>query len=198
MYSSIYSFDSLKYIQDGIEHIEEWKAIVGYEGSYEISILGRIRSIGKFNVKPLIMVQSQRREGYLRVSLRKPNSLKTYNVHRLVAIHFIDNPENKKEVNHKNGIKTDNRKENLEWVTPSENIKHSFDKLGRKGVGAWKGKYGKDNASSKKVICLNDNEVYDSVRLAALKYKLNEKSLSAVCRGKFPSLHGFKFKYYAA
>src|SRR3954468_8316749 len=98
----------LNYCMDNIDS-EIWKPVIWYEGKYEISNMGRIKSIGKLNIRPLILVQSTRKEGYLRISLRKPNSLKTYNVHRLVAIHFIQNKENKAEVNHINGIKTDNR-----------------------------------------------------------------------------------------
>lgn len=186
MYHFNYSMHSIEYTIDDIRYIEEWKPIVGYEGKYEISDLGRIKSIGKFNIKPLILVQGIRKEGYLRVSLRKPKSLKTYNVHRLVALHFVKNVNNKKEVNHKNGIKTDNAIYNLEWATPKENIKHSFEKLGRKITSTW---------NAKKVICLNDNKTYNSVKLAAEQYKLDKRCVGAVCRGNANSLYGYKFKY---
>lgn len=70
--------------------------------------------------------------GYLRVSLCKNNTVYSKDIHRLVAEAFIPNPENKPQVNHKNGNKTDNRADNLEWVSCKENINHSFDVLKRK------------------------------------------------------------------
>ena len=70
--------------------------------------------------------------GYHRMALSVGNVMKNFMMHRLVAEAFIPNPESKKEVNHKNGIKTDNRIVNLEWTTPSENVRHRFDVLGHK------------------------------------------------------------------
>lgn len=78
------------------------------------------------------MTPSKDGKGYLFVSLRKDGKTYIKKVHRLVAQEFIPNPENKPQINHKNGIKTDNFIENLEWVTNSENILHAYRVLGRK------------------------------------------------------------------
>lgn len=100
--------------------MEIWKPVKDYEEIYEISSLGRIRRI-----KGRILKQCLR-AGYFAVDLSFKGKRKTKSIHRLIAEHFIDNLENKPEVNHINGVKTDNRIKNLEWVTTSENRIHAY------------------------------------------------------------------------
>lgn len=111
---------------------ETWKDITGYEGLYKVSTFGEIKSLdhfrdhwrgGKRFCKGRILKQINVHD-YLYVSLKNEGNRKA--IHRLVAQHFIPNPEDKLTVNHKNGIKTDNRVENLEWATQKENIHHAY------------------------------------------------------------------------
>jgi len=110
---------------------EIWKDIIGYEGLYKVSNFGRIKSLdkicGNFLRKAKIRKIRLDKDGYCVISLYKLGKIKYTGVHRLVATAFIPNPENKKFVNHKKGIKTDNRASELEWVTQSENEKHAFE-----------------------------------------------------------------------
>lgn len=99
--------------------MEIWKKINGFE-DYKISNLGNIRLLNGGISKRKIT------DKYSQIGLIKENKSHTFYIHRLVALHFIANPENKPEVNHINGIKSDNRVENLEWVTAFENIRHAI------------------------------------------------------------------------
>ena len=120
--------------------MEVFKDIKGYEGLYQISNLGRVKSVGRYVIrksgiehlrkcwrKEIIMRLCNGYVGYKVLVLRKNNQPKTHLVSRLVALNFIPNPDNKPEVNHKNGIKSNNTVDNLEWMTSSENKIHALE-----------------------------------------------------------------------
>lgn len=103
--------------------MEIWKSIKGYEDLYEVSNLGRVNSL--FTRKGKIMKPKLERDGYLRIGFWKDGKQKYYNIHRLVAEAFLDKKEDyQNQINHINKIKSDNRVENLEWVSNIENHFH--------------------------------------------------------------------------
>lgn len=153
---------------------EIWKDIEGYEGKYQVSSLGRILNYKQNR----ILKGCDNGTGYIRHTLpNKPKNLKYQYVHRLVAKTFIDNPQNKKEVNHINGIKSDNRVENLEWCTSSENSKHSYK------TGLQKTSEKQREVISKKVIDTATGKVYKSVKEAAKQLNINYNSLRCQING---------------
>lgn len=110
---------------------EIWHDVIGYEGLYKVSNLGNVKMLqrllpDKRILKEKILKQQIQRNGYLLVGLRKEGKQKFILVHRIVASAFIPNIENKKQVNHIDGNKLNNKVNNLEWVTASENIKHAY------------------------------------------------------------------------
>lgn len=110
--------------------MEEWRNIKGYEGLYEVSNQGRIRSLVRkvtykdgrvYFYKSKVLKPSKDRYGYYFVNLCKEGKRTPKSIHRLIAEAFIPNPENKRDIDHINTIRTDNRIENLRWATRSEN-----------------------------------------------------------------------------
>lgn len=104
--------------------MEVWKSVKGYD-NYEISNKGRTRSIKYKN--PFIHKERLTMDGYPKATFIQEGKQRDFTVHRLVALHFIDNPNNLETVNHINGIKTDNRVENLEWMNRADQLQHAYD-----------------------------------------------------------------------
>jgi len=113
--------------------LEVWKDIYGYKGLYQVNRCGQVKSLarkvkfrnGLSSRKEKILSAGPTTSGYSAVTLSRNGKIKGFQVHRLVALAFIPNPDRKPDINHINGIKMDNRVKNIEWCTASENILHS-------------------------------------------------------------------------
>ena len=165
--------------------MEIWKEIKDFS-KYEVSSYGRIKSL--YYGKEKIMKQKPDKDGYLLVNLYLKKKSCTKKVHRLVLEHFKNNKNNKETVNHKDGIKTNNHIDNLEWSTRSENNFHAF----RTGLRVQKAEHCK-----KKVLIYKDmfSKEYNSIRDAGVALNLDENLLSKVCRGLHKTHRGFKAKF---
>lgn len=156
--------------------MEIWKEVKGFEKRYEISSLGRLRSIKSDK----ILTGCVTIWGYKRYQLCRGHGKKDHKLisaHRIVAEHFIDNPENKSCVNHINGIKLDNRVENLEWCTYSENIQHAYD-TGLKSVPT-----GKDHWNTKLILNTQTGIFYTGVKEASKTVYFSDSLLTRMLNG---------------
>lgn len=125
----------------GFRCFMEWRPVVGYEGLYEVSELGDVRSVaGSGHLRDGRTLKQGITRSYYAVCLYDKHTRATTHVHRIVADAFIPNPHNYPQVNHKNGIKTDNRAANLEWVTVSQNHKHAYETGLRSAKGEFNGR----------------------------------------------------------
>lgn len=185
--------------------MEKWKEIENYEEFYEVSNEGRVRRKSGYvksgiknnerrYIEGKILKQNKKRNGYLTVDLSKEHKVKTISIHRLVAKAFIENPKDLPQVNHKNGNKMDNRVENLEWVTSSENRKHSFDT-------------GLQKSRAKRIRCkqldmtfegsykaaeyINEKDFKNSKRVKSMSAKIR-----AACIGLQKEAYGYTWEYY--
>lgn len=193
-------------IDTGAQVLKFWKPVMGYEGLYEISNYGELKSLDKWVdiglgrrqfVKGKIRTAAKASNGYRMTTLSKEGINKTVTIHSLVAMHFIKNPWKKPIVNHRNTIKTDNYIGNLEWATYSENILHAYKYKLRRAPSA--GKYGKDHHRSRAIIQLTltgeNIREWDSISDAARELGIRGNGVQAVCAGKEKVFKGFIWKY---
>lgn len=164
---------------------EVWKYIDGFE-DYQISNFGRVKSFK--NGKEKILRYRKSSNGYLNIQLFKDGKSRTFKIHRLVANAFIDNPNNLSEVNHKDGDKTNNIVDNLEWSTRSHNIKHAFDNGLRKPyphIGEQNGqhKLTQDDVDEIRRVYIKGDKVFGAKPLAR-KYNVSKTAIQYIIQNK--------------
>lgn len=179
----------LSYHGVGLESLQEddFFLRIWFSPEYEIFKDGSVYSYKKNKFRKLTLNKGN---GYLHVTLSCPDNItRNVMVHRLVATHFIDNPENKPQVNHKNGDKLDNRVENLEWVTDSENKFHCY-RTGLKDVNVRSIRVAQLELSSGKLI-----KIHDSANSASREVGVGQGNITNCCKGRCKSVGGFAWKY---
>lgn len=183
---------------------EIWNDIKGYEGLYQVSNFGNIKSLYGWNAgskkyfkRNLIMKPKISNTGYYNIVLHKNKLSKTYNVHRLVAETFIPNIENKETVNHKDGNKLNNCINNLEWATRSENQLHAYNIGLQKPNKTMLNKKGKLNPLSKKVIQydLNGNFIKEYSSYTEATQQTNINHIGDCCNGKIKRAGKYIWKW---
>lgn len=177
---------------------EIWVPIAGYEDLYHVSNFGRVKSLhyNRTNV-PRILSAKHNQGGYHFVTLSKNNKQRNRKIHILVAQAFIPNPDAKPQVNHIDGDKSNNRVENLEWVTASENVRHSFSALGRQSPN--KGRCGGSHYASKQVYQYNllgeFVKQWGCVSDAARALGCNPCQILNNVKGRNKTCHGYMWRY---
>lgn len=176
---------------------ESWKDVEGYEGLYQVSNCGRVKSLERMRlvksgcfgkVKEKILKHGKNKSGYLQVLLWKDGKQKSHRVQRLVANAFIPNPENKPEVNHKDENKENNCVWNLEWCDRKYNCNY-----GARNEKMLKSRNGKN--ALKKVLCVETNKVYPSAHEAERQTGIFNQSIIKCCKGKYKSTNGYHWQY---
>ena len=171
---------------------EEWRDVVGYEGLYQVSDQGRVKSLERKDclgrtVKERILKPGVVGSGYLMIGLCTGGKQKMFSVHRLVCQSFHENPGNKSDVNHINENKTDNRACNLEWSTRRENLNHgSRNERAAKARSKPVGQYTRDGDLVK---------VWPSTQEAERQAGFNHGNISEVANGNRKTAHGFIWRY---
>lgn len=197
---------------------EIWKDVLGYEGLYEVSNIGRVRSIARYNERSKKFYPSKIKSieisnnGYLRVKLSKNGKKKGVCVHRLVAEAFLDNSNKLPQVDHIDGDKNNNCVENLRWVTAKQNIQNPNTIIKHQGKNnPFFGKThtektkqlmrvkrptmkGGKNPSARKIVNLSTGEIFETLKEANEKYGLSRSAIGNAIRRKTKSA-GFYWDY---
>ena len=161
--------------------MENWKAITGYEGIYEVSDQGRVKSL-KYG-KEKILKPRKTTWGYLLVSLCKDGHTKQTYVHRIVSEAFIPNPQGLETVNHKDEDKTNNFASNLEWMSQEDNVAYSQPRWAKRSVQMFDKSTGELLATFPSLM--------EAVRVTGI----NQSNICSCCLGKLKSAGGYVWKY---
>ena len=182
---------------------EIWQDIAGYEGYYQVSNLGRVKSVSRkvsnghsmVNKEERILLPNTLAKGYYQVTLYNGKTRKCFQVHRLVAMVFIPNPKSLPQVNHKDGNKQNNIADNLEWCDNSGNQLHAWR------IGLQKPHYCGGGAPKKRVALLNDDggidSVFESIGAVSRYLGANRANCSKVASGnkRQKTIYGRKLKF---
>lgn len=186
--------------------MEIWKDIIGYEGLYKVSNLGNIMSLEKHIINhsderiqirpPKLLKQHKNQFGYMKVWLYKNSKRKEYAVHRLVAMAFIDNLENKPCVNHIDNNRENNNVNNLEWCTYKENNQWAEIQGRREFTKEWREKISATR-KTKPVIGIDDegNEIFFAKVRDVKKEGFDPKAIIRCCKGLQHKSKGYTWKY---
>ena len=199
---------------------EVWKDIEGYDREYQISNLGNVRSLNYNRTGETRILKTRiNKHGYVCINLGRKR--KGFKVHRLVAIAFIPNPDNKPCVDHINTIKTDNRVENLRWVTHEENANNPLSRehkseafkgekhpmygrrgkdnpnFGKKHTEEFKqARRGENNPHSKEIYCVELDRKFTTIKQASEEFGLDNSAIVKCCKGKRKTCGGYSWMYY--
>lgn len=191
----------MKGFQLKLDLFEEWLPIENYEDLYQVSNWGRVKSLNyRHTNQEQILKQINDKDGYQQIRLYKDGKGKTFKVHRLVAMAFIQNPNNYTEINHKDECKTNNRIDNLEWCNRKYNV--NFGTRNERCSGEnhpMFGNFGKKHPSAKQIIQLTLNgEVvrkWDSAMDVKRELGYNQGNISSCCRGEHKSAYNYKWQF---
>jgi hypothetical protein len=175
-------------------YTEVWRDVVGYEGYYKVSNLGKVKSLDRIVTNPArgndmklkgrILSLCFSRKNYNCVNLYNGEGGKTKAVHRLVAEAFIPNPFNKPFIDHINTIRTDNRVQNLRWVTSKENCHNELTL-----------KHRDTSKNRMKVMCIETGIIYDSINEARRQTGVSNSNIWYSCKGRERRVEGYHWKY---
>jgi len=174
---------------------EVWKDIPNYEGMYQVSNLGNIKNVKKGKIK----IPNKNKNGYLYIDLWKDNKNKKMTIHRAVAMAFLSNDNDYTDINHKDGNKTNNIVDNLEWCNRSHNLKEAY-RLGlRKPTRAMLGKKGKLCPNSKKIKQYdklgNLIKIWNSTMDIERELNIIHNNVSSCCLGRLKTYKGFVWRF---
>ena len=184
---------------------EIWKDVKDYEGLYQVSNLGRVKSLDRYipntngvgvrMIKGVILKTTINNSGYETLALHRDGRTKRFLVHRLVGLTFIPNPENLSDINHIDENKFNNCVDNLEWMSHIDNMNY-----GDRNKKAGENRKGKlilsEGSNASKVINLDTNKIFGSIKEASMFYDINASGISQNCRGKSSNCGGYHWMYY--